>query len=630
MALPPISTWRLHSVFLPLLAIGIAHIATFTPQLMYDENYPMIFEECGNYKRAPIFKQPIPVLAPTTCFFVSQWQEMLAVPRSRTITASIFSVLAALFSIYHLESARLCNRRNSLVLRVVLTHPTPWLIIFHGLLGGLAWEFIIIPALFLRTRTFILSQTKLPSRPGSRGIPRPTGNGNANSKDPSGPLEPVPSDLINNTEVVAITAGVGIGFILPTVLMLIDITNPYVVLFWNGFPIWVGFEEPCTVWDDWGHLLRAVIDQTFSSPLDLVKAATALNAGLKSEASSNPNIDLYLMGPSCHAAYFIEVLKSGRHISVVENIGNRNEDFADTSQRIAIVGMGGRGPGSTGNSASDDLDHYWNVILTGRDLVSEIPPGRFDAPHLFEAQNMSHNGQKSDGCVSTTKFGCFLANPGHFDARFFSISPREAMMMDPGSRLFQMAAVEALQMAGYSCGQTRTTDPSRIAVFYGQSDDDGYVTAHHEKGCDAYTLQAAQRAFAPGRVAFHHGWEGPTWAIDCACSTSSSLIHSACKSLLAREIDMAVAGAANVLAFPHGFCGMSKSGCLSATGNCKTFRDDADGYCRGEFVGAVVLKRLEDAMAHNDNILAVIAGSARNQSGNALYHKVRRRCSRAL
>ena len=80
---------------------------------------------------------------------------------------------------------------------------------------------------------------------------------------------------------------------------------------------------------------------------------------------------------------------------------------------------------------------------------------------------------------------------------------------------------------------------------------------------------------------------------------------------------MAVAGAANILSTPHSFTSLSDSGVLSDTGNCKTFRDDADGYCRGDFVGAVVLKRFEDAIAHNDNILAVVASSGRNHSGNS-------------
>lgn len=88
-------------------------------------------------------------------------------------------------------------------------------------------------------------------------------------------------------------------------------------------------------------------------------------------------------------------------------------------------------------------------------------------------------------------------------------------------------------------------------------------------------------------------------------------------SLLSKDIDMAVVGAANIVGYPHSWTSLSKSGVLSDTGNCKTYRDDADGYCRADFVGSVVLKRLEDAVAQNDNILAVVAGSGRNQSGNS-------------
>lgn len=121
----------------------------------------------------------------------------------------------------------------------------------------------------------------------------------------------------------------------------------------------------------------------------------------------------------------------------------------------------------------------------------------------------------------------------------------------------------------------------------------------------------------PGRLAWQFKWEGPTYSLDSACAGTTAAIHLAAMSLLSKDIDMAVAGAANILSTPHSFTSLSDSGVLSDTGNCKTFRDDADGYCRGDFVGAVVLKRLEDAVAHNDNILAVVAASGRNHSGNS-------------
>ena len=120
-----------------------------------------------------------------------------------------------------------------------------------------------------------------------------------------------------------------------------------------------------------------------------------------------------------------------------------------------------------------------------------------------------------------------------------------------------------------------------------------------------------------GRIPFHFKWEGPAYSLDSACASSTSATHLACMSLLTRDIDMAIVGAANILGYPHSWTSLSKSGVLSDTGNCKTYHDDADGYCRGDFVGSVVLKRLEDAVAQNDNILAVLAGSGRNHSGNS-------------
>lgn len=366
-----------------------------------------------------------------------------------------------------------------------------------------------------------------------------------------------------------------------------------------------------SVYPTWRDLLRAAADQTFSRPLDLVESVRVLDSSLY--GLHVPRVHLSLMGPSCHEPYILGVFRKHLEVSVHYDATSRTKVDVGLAEmranRVAVVGMSGRGPGST----TTDMEEFWEYIVTGQDLAEEIPKVRFDADELFATTTTGNNPSKGHDCRSTCKYGCFMKNPGHFDARFFHISPREALLMDPGSRLFQMAAYEALEMAGYSAGATRPIHPDRIGTFFGQSNDDGYMTAHHEKGCDAYTLQAAERAFPAGRVAFHNGWEGPTWAVDCACSTSCSMIHMARVSLLRGEIDMAVVGAANVMAFPHGWCGLSKSGVLSDTGNCKSFRDDADGYCRGDFVGAVVLKRLDDAVNQNDNILAVIAGSGRNR-----------------
>lgn len=376
-----------------------------------------------------------------------------------------------------------------------------------------------------------------------------------------------------------------------------------------GYKIWGMDENDAKVtYLNWGHLLRVAALQTLSQPLDIVQTVGKLSTYLE----TSQDIDVKLIGPSGHTVYLDNVLKAGlgtleRQV-LIDDIMACPSNESIRQGGIAIVGMSGRGP------SSEDMDEFWNVVVTGQDCHQEIPADRFD---LSEYYCYKHGTGGAGNCTITCRHGCFINNPGHFDAKFFHISPREALLMDPNHRLFLMNAYEALETAGYSAGQTRTTDPNKIGVFFSQSAEDWHKVCHRALGCDAYTMQCIQRGFGPGRLAYQMNWEGPTYAIDSACAGATSALHLACMSLLSRDIDMAVTGAANVLSDPHSFSILSKAGVLSDTGNCKTYRDDADGYCRADFSGAVVLKRIDDAIAHNDRILAVIASSARNHSGNS-------------
>ncbi|KAG7289996.1 Non-reducing polyketide synthase rads2 [Staphylotrichum longicolle] len=369
-----------------------------------------------------------------------------------------------------------------------------------------------------------------------------------------------------------------------------------------------GMDEPGATYTNWGDMLRAICDQVLSRSLDIPQAVGKLNTKLEGAET----VKVLQIGTTSHAPYLLNALKGPtRHVSIQDAQSLLEAPTSTSSSqgggRIAIVGMAGRGPGC------DNVDEFWDLIMDKQDLCREVPKDRFDVDEYY----CPEHGKGDKKCTMTTKFGCFMDKPGHFDSRFFHISPREAMLMDPGHRQFLMSTYEALETAGYSDGHARATDPTRIAAFYGQVSDDWHDQSHPTLGCDAYTLQGVQRAFGPGRIAWQFKWEGPTYSLDSACASTTSSIHLACMSLLSRDIDMAVAGAANILSYPHSFTCLSKAGVLSDTGNCKTYRDDADGYCRADFVGTVVLKRLEDAVAHNDNILAVVLSSGRNHSGNS-------------
>src|SRR6185503_6926880 len=84
-----------------------------------------------------------------------------------------------------------------------------------------------------------------------------------------------------------------------------------------------------------------------------------------------------------------------------------------------------------------------------------------------------------------------------------------------------------------------------------------------------------------------------------------------------KECRLAIVGGVNLTLFPEGSVSLAKWGMLAGDGRCKTFDARADGYVRGEGCGVVVLKRLSDAQANGDPILAVIRGSAVNQDGRS-------------
>lgn len=245
-----------------------------------------------------------------------------------------------------------------------------------------------------------------------------------------------------------------------------------------------GMDDPTAPYSNWGDLLRAVLSQVLSRPLDITEAVGKLNLKLK----GNSSVRVIQVGSSSHASYLASMLKAtGRDVSVHDEHSLRNTDDGGASMktgRLAIVGMAGRGPGG------DNVDEFWDVIMSQQDLCQEVPKDRFDVDDFYCPQH--ERGDQR--CKMTTRYGCFMDKPGHFDSRFFHISPREAMLMDPGHRQFLMSTYEALEMAGYSDGQTRRTDPHSIAAFLGQCTDDWFNHSHPTLGCDAYTLQGVQRA----------------------------------------------------------------------------------------------------------------------------------------
>ncbi|KAF2204385.1 hypothetical protein GQ43DRAFT_387983, partial [Delitschia confertaspora ATCC 74209] len=272
-----------------------------------------------------------------------------------------------------------------------------------------------------------------------------------------------------------------------------------------------------------------------------------------------------------------------------------SHDAAADENAIAVVGMACRFP------RADSLEEFWQLLSSGLNAVGSVPEERFKVSDLWREPKGPF-------------FGNFLNDADAFDNRFFNISSREAKSMDPQQRLFLQVAYEALESSGYFAVESKK-QPDEVGCYVGVGSVD-YEDNVASENATAFSATGSLRAFISGRVSHHFGWSGPSITFDTACSSSAVAIHSACKALQAKECTMAIAGGVNVITSPKLFQNLGAGRFLNPTGASRAFDTGASGYCRGEGSGVVVLKPLACALAEDDMILGVIAGSAVNQGSN--------------
>ncbi len=272
-----------------------------------------------------------------------------------------------------------------------------------------------------------------------------------------------------------------------------------------------------------------------------------------------------------------------------------NPEPAARDERIAIVGMAGRFPGAP------DLERFWGNIVAGRSSIRAI--GRFPVPATYDP------GTGTPIPVHARWAG-LIEDFDHFDPLFFHITPAEAEAMDPQQRLLLEEAWRALEDAGIVPASLAA---SRTGVFIGAS-----ANSYVAPAPPSLQTLGGSMAILSARLAYFLDLKGPAFPVDTGCSSSLVALHLACRSLAARECDLALSGgvavnllSADILAF------LSDAGMASPRGLCRTFDDAADGFVPGEGVGVVVLKRLQDAERDGDPIRAVILATGINQDGRS-------------
>ncbi|MEM8849464.1 MAG: beta-ketoacyl synthase N-terminal-like domain-containing protein, partial [Pseudomonadota bacterium] len=277
----------------------------------------------------------------------------------------------------------------------------------------------------------------------------------------------------------------------------------------------------------------------------------------------------------------------------------------DPADPIAIIGLACRVPGA------DDPATFWDRLARGDDLVTDIPPDRWDRDAHFDASPATPGKMNS-------KRGGFIEGPGLFDAAFFGISAPEAAEMDPQHRLALETAWRAFEDAGLPA---EALAGSATGVYLGLSTSDYTqlrITARSDLSrLSAWSGLGATFSLAANRISYAWDLRGPSMAVDTACSSSTTALHMAVSALRRGECDQAIAGGVNLILAPGTSVALAQFGMLAGDGACKVFDARADGYVRSEGCGMAVLKPLARARADGDRVEAVIRGSALAQDGRS-------------
>ncbi|MFH1762531.1 MAG: beta-ketoacyl synthase N-terminal-like domain-containing protein, partial [bacterium] len=277
-------------------------------------------------------------------------------------------------------------------------------------------------------------------------------------------------------------------------------------------------------------------------------------------------------------------------------------DCVVNKEDIAIIGISGRFPGAK------DLDEFWKNLEAGKDSIIEIPRERW----RWEDYDGDPLGDENK---TNSKWGGFLKDIREFDSAFFKISPREAELMDPQQRLLMEEVWHTIEDSGYKVSDLSGT---KTGVFVGVCNADyGELLAENNIRLDSYTSTGSYFSIIPNRISFLLNIHGPSLAIDTACSSALIAINQAVESIRNNDSDLAIVGGTNIICHPRRYFSFSHAGMLSPDGRCKTFDKDANGYVRGEGIGAILLKPLEKAEADGDHIYAVIKATAVNHGGMA-------------
>ena len=284
---------------------------------------------------------------------------------------------------------------------------------------------------------------------------------------------------------------------------------------------------------------------------------------------------------------------------VKEFVSKIKVPFENHNKDIAVIGIAGI------VSGAQCIDEYWDNLLGNESSITECPKEREELQSYIKEHEELRN----------IFYGGYIKDIDLWDPLIFGVSPNEAKLIDPQQRLFLQTASDAILDAGYS---KEKVSGSKTGVFVGCSGEEYSKLVSKCNIMNAQAVLGESRGIIANRLSFVYNLQGPSEVVDTTCSSSLVAINRAVKAIRNNECSMAVVGGVNLMLTPEKFIGYNEAGMLTNKREVKVFSEDASGFLRGEGVGCVILKSLDEAKKDNDRIYAVLKGSAVNHSGNTL------------
>ena len=266
-------------------------------------------------------------------------------------------------------------------------------------------------------------------------------------------------------------------------------------------------------------------------------------------------------------------------------------------RRIVVTGLG------MVTALGHDVESTWKGLLAGKSGVATI-----------DAFDVSSFSSRIGATVRDLDLSPYM-------------SPKEARKNDPFIHYGFVAGCQAMADSGLEITE-ENAERVGIAIGSGIGGLPGI-----EKGHDSY-LKGGPRKISPffvpsniinmiaGNLSIRFGIKGPNYGIVTACSTGTHNIGDAARMIERGDVDVMIAGGAEMATSPMGLGGFASARALSTRNDepekaSRPWDKGRDGFVLGDGAGVVVLEEYEHAKARGANIYAEFAGFA---MGSDAFH----------